>query len=264
MLVLGDHLLVEDGERVHLAHHLAQAVDVELLPGDLLAERDQLAQLSLDVGAVALERLAVRRIVSAGAAPAGEVEHEHRAAVHPLPDLRPLDVRVAGVRRDDERRLGELPVRMVAAGHVQARVHLHVAADVRRVAVVLGRRQELHRLAPHRGLERGDLREAHRDVERAQDLGDRAHHEHVGDRLPLLLGRRHLLPPALHQPAALGPGRADQVGVGSRPVLRLLRELLDVRHPSPSLRRTRRAGTRRRSRPPSASARTRSSSPRTP
>ncbi len=90
-----------------MPHVLAQAIDVELDAAYLLAHADQLLDLSGHVTAVVLEI----RIARPGLRPrrprARHVQRERGHAVHALPDLRPLDVGVAGVGVDGERGLGD-------------------------------------------------------------------------------------------------------------------------------------------------------------
>ncbi len=59
------------------------------------------------------------------------------------------------------------------------------------------------RHAPHRGLQRVDLREDDRKVEDAQQLRQAAHHEHIGSALVALGRTTQLLVPLAEQPGAL-------------------------------------------------------------
>ncbi len=113
-----------------MAHRLAQAVDVELDTADFLADPDQLLDLCRHVAPVVLEVGIARPGLRARRAGARNVEREGRDLVHALPDLRPLDVGVAGVGVDGERRLRDPPHGQLAAAQLRGDVGLHVAADV--------------------------------------------------------------------------------------------------------------------------------------
>jgi hypothetical protein len=188
---------------------LAQAVDVEALARDLLADADQLADLAFDVAAVVLELAAAGPALAVGGAGAGDVEREHPRAVHALPDLGPLDVRVAGVGQHGERRPRDAPHRVLAAAELYRDVGFDVAADVGAVAVVLGLVEQLVGDVAHRGLDRVDLGEHHRQVEATEDLGERAHDEDVGGLAARFRGRVQLLEPLAHQARALAVAASD-------------------------------------------------------
>ncbi len=198
-----EHALPAHAHLVRVPHHLAQPVDVEAASGELLASRDQLAQLVLDVPAVTLEVLGRGAPDMRRRPRAGNIDRHDRRVVHPLPDLGPLEVRVARVRLHGDRRLGDAPHGMLPAAELDADVRLHVAADVRRVPVVLGRPQILVGHAPHRRLERVDLGEDHVDVEGAEDLRHAPHHEHVRGGLAALRARGEIREPRPREPRRL-------------------------------------------------------------
>ena len=197
--------------RVGVIERLAQPVDVEPAAAHLLADADQLLDLPLDVGAVGREGA----VVAPGArgARARDVDGDRRHVVHPLPDLGPLDVGVAGVGEHGQRRRRHPAHRMGAAPELDGDVGLHVAADVGRVAVVLGFVQVLVRDMAHGRLQRVDLGKADRQIEGADQLREAAHHEDVGDRLAARGSGAELVEPPAEE---RGPGRhaaSDQPAV---------------------------------------------------
>src|SRR5665647_8090 len=115
-----------------------------------------------------------------GSRAAGDVEGKGRDVVHPLPDLGPLDVGVAGIGVDGQRRRRDLPHGVVSPAELETDVGLDVAADVSGEAVVLGLADVVVGNVAHRLLEPVDLREDRMDVKAAQDLGEAAHDEHIG------------------------------------------------------------------------------------
>ena len=89
-LVQFEHALPRDAHIIREFHRLAQLVHVEFFAGELLAQRDQLAELKLNVLAVVLEiRIAGHRVQTCRAR-AGRIECERGVAVPAFPNLAPL------------------------------------------------------------------------------------------------------------------------------------------------------------------------------
>src|SRR5690606_23754862 len=105
--------------------------DVELAAGDALELLDQLVQLPLDVRTVAREATAHVALRPHARARARHVDRDHRRVVEALPDLRPLQVRVAGVRQHGDGGRRDATARVLTVTQLQRVVRLDIAADVR-------------------------------------------------------------------------------------------------------------------------------------
>src|SRR5690606_16684890 len=161
---------------LRLLHVLAQAIDVELHPRDLLEGRDHLLlQLPHHVLAHGRADLPVTLV--------GDVEHGGLAVVLLADELEPLhEGEAAGVGEEQHvgarQRIARRP--LLALQH-HPEVGLHVGAHVLGVAVALGVEHHLPRLLAHRVLQRVRLGEASREVEAHQELVQVARHERGGD-----------------------------------------------------------------------------------
>ena len=227
-----------------VAEDLAQLVDVELLPGHRLAERDQLLELRHDVGDVGRARL--------GGPAERDVQHEELRARDVRQVLEPLHVHVAAdVVAHGDRGVRQRLARPHAALEEQADVGLDVRAVVARVARLLGLEDQGQRLLPDGVLERRHLGEHRQDVAGAQELDAVAGDHERARRDPVGVGAAELVHPRRHEPAR---------------VLVHLALVLPLRDRSRhgASRVSRRAWIRRRSRSRSACARRSTSFPRTP
>jgi hypothetical protein len=139
------------------------------------------------------------------------VTFEDRDVVHPLPDLRPLDVRVAGVRVDGDPGRRNGPHRVLPTFQLERVVRLHVAADIGREAVILGEVEVLVRDLPHGRLQRVDLGKDDREIERPQELDQASHHEDVRRLLACIGGAREAGEPLLEEALAVLLSAPDQV-----------------------------------------------------
>ena len=99
VLVELQNLLPSAAHLVGVTHRFAKPVDVELDAGDALAQGDQFRDLRLHIAAIVFEIRVARPGLRARGARAGNIEREDRDVIHPLPDFRPLDVCIAGVRQ---------------------------------------------------------------------------------------------------------------------------------------------------------------------
>ena len=95
---------------VGVTQRLAQPIDVELLSGHVLAERDELLDLPCDVRAVVSKSALPGHVCPPARAGARHVEREDGNVVEPLPNLCPFDVGVAGVGDDRDGRFGIVPI----------------------------------------------------------------------------------------------------------------------------------------------------------
>ncbi len=174
------HLLPGDVHPPGVVQHLPQAINVEAPARHLLAEGDQFLQLGGHIALIVGKGGLARPCLPAGGARAGHVQGEDGDVVHALPDLGPLDVGVAGVGEDGERRPGDVAHRVLAPTSLDGDVGLHVAANVRRVAVILRLVEIFVRDPAHRGLQGINLREDQRQVKGAQHLSQATHNKDIG------------------------------------------------------------------------------------
>src|SRR5579859_166935 len=121
-----------------MAHHLPQPVDIKSDTGHALTEGNEFADLGLDIPPVVLEVRISRPSLSSCGTSAGDIERKNRNVIHAIPNFRPLDISVAGVGKHGDGRFWDAAHGMLPAAELNGNIGLHVTADIRRVAVVLG------------------------------------------------------------------------------------------------------------------------------
>lgn len=193
---------------------LPELVDVEPALRDPFAFGDEFLDLAHDVGVLELEVPVARHALAVRGPLVGHVDRHDWDVVETLPCFRPLEVGVARIRRDDQRRPWNLSHRMTAAAQVHRDVGLQVSADVRRIPVVLRLPQIALGGAPNRRLQRRDLRIHDGHVEGAQDLVHVAHDEDVCSTVAVVSRFGERREPLARQPRRFAGTSADDRGIG--------------------------------------------------